>query len=101
MEVNRKMYSKEFKEQAVQLIETSGKAVSKIAKDLGINANMLRRWRTELREFENSSFPGQGHRQLGTDSEEEVRRLKEELLTVTIERDILKKAVAIFSKPQK
>jgi transposase len=101
MVVNRKMYSKEFKEQAVQLVKTSEKSVNEIARDLGVNANMLRRWHTELQESGNHSFPGQGHRQQGTESEEEIRRLKEELLTVTMERDILKKAVAIFSKPQK
>ena len=104
--VNRKIYTKEFKEQAVQLIKTSDQPVSKIAKDLGLNANMLRRWRDELKEFKDCSFPGQGHRQPGTELEEENRRLKEELLTVKMERDILKKACGFaskgraFSKPQ-
>ncbi len=56
--VNRKIYTKEFKEQAVQLIKTSDQPVSKIAKDLGLNANMLRRWRDELKEFKDCSFPG-------------------------------------------
>jgi transposase len=97
---NRKAYTKEFKEQAVQLIKTSNQPASKIAKDLGINANMLRRWRDELENSNGHVFPGQGHRQPGTELEEENRRLKEELLTVKMERDILKKAVAIFSKPQ-
>lgn len=98
--VNRRVYTKEFKEQSVQLIKTSDQPVSKIAEDLGINANMLRRWRDEQEKLNDRSFPGQGHRQPGTDLEEENRRLKEELLTVKMERDILKKAVAIFSKPQ-
>lgn len=97
---NRKIYSKEFKEQAVELVKTSNQSVNKIAKDLGINANMLRRWQAEMQEYNERSFPGQGHRHPGTDLEEENRRLKEELLTVKMERDILKKAVAIFSKPQ-
>lgn len=101
MSVNRRVHSKEFKEQAVQLIETSGKPISQIAKDLGIRDSMLRRWRDELRKSGKDSFPGQGHRQQGTDLEEENRRLKEELLLAQMERDILKKAVAIFSKPQK
>lgn len=101
MAVNRRVHSKEFKEQAVQLIETSGKPIAQIARDLGINDNMLRRWRDELRKSGERSFPGQGHRQQGTDLEEENRRLKEELLLAQMERDILKKAVAIFSKPQK
>jgi transposase len=98
--VNRKAYTKEFKEQAVELIKTSDQPASKIAKDLGINANMLRRWRDELDNSNDHAFPGQGHRQPGTELEEENRRLKEELLTVRMERDILKKAMAIFSKPQ-
>ena len=95
-----RIFSKEFKEQAVLLTETSGKRVSEIAHDLGIRENMLWRWKKELREAGSRSFPGQGNRQPGTDLEEEVRRLQRELHLVTMERDILKKAVAIFSKPQ-
>jgi transposase len=94
-----RVFSKEFKEQAVLLTETSGKKVSEIANDLGIRENVLWRWKKEFREAGARSFPGQGHRQQGTDLEEENRRLKQELLDVKIERDILKKAVAIFSKP--
>jgi transposase len=97
----RRVYTKEFKEQAVMLTETSSKSVSEIAKDLGIRENNLWRWKKEFREAGARSFPGQGNRQVGTDLEEENRRLKEELLLVQMERDILKKAVAIFSKPQK
>jgi transposase len=99
--MSSRVFSKEFKEQAVLLTESSGKKVGEIANDLGIRENMLWRWKKELREAGERSFPGQGHRQPGTDLEEEVRRLKQELLDVKMERDILKKAVAIFSKPQK
>ena len=95
-----RVFSKEFKEQAVLLTQTSGKKVSEVAEDLGIRENMLWRWKKEFREAGERSFPGQGNRQQGTDLEEEVRRLKQELLDVKMERDILKKAVAIFSKPQ-
>ncbi len=96
-----RVYSKEFKEQAVLLTESSGKKVGEIANDLGIRENMLWRWKKEFREAGVNSFPGHGNRQQGTDLEEENRRLKQELLDVKMERDILKKAVAIFSKPQK
>jgi transposase len=96
-----RVFSKEFKEQAVLLSETSDKKLGEIANDLGIRESMLWRWKKELRETGERSFPGQGNRQAGTDIEEEVRRLKQELLDVQMERDILKKAVAIFSKPQK
>ena len=95
-----RVFSKEVKEQAVLLTQTSGKKVSEVAEDLGIRENMLWRWKKEFREAGERSFPGQGNRQQGTDLEEEVRRLKQELLDVKMERDILKKAVAIFSKPQ-
>lgn len=101
MTEERRVFTKEFKEQAVLLTETSCKKVSEIAQDLGIRENNLWRWKKELREAGSRSFPGQGNRQPGTDLEEENRRLKEELLLAQMERDILKKAVAIFSKPQK
>lgn len=95
----RRVFSKEFKEQAVLLTETSGKTVSEIADDLDIRENMLWRWKRELRESGARSFPGQGHCRQGTDLEEEILRLKQELHLVTMERDILKKAVAICSQP--
>lgn len=97
----RKVYSKEFKEQAVLLSETCDKPVSKIAEDLGIRENLLWRWKKEYRKAGANSFPGNGNRQAGSDQEEEIRRLKQELHVVMMERDILKKAVAIFSQPQK
>lgn len=96
-----RVYSKEFKEQAVLLTETSDKKLSEIAKDLGIGGSLLWRWKKEFREAGERSFPGQGNRQQGTDLEEKVRQLQQELLDVQMERDILKKALAIFSKPQK
>jgi transposase len=98
---HRRVFSKEFKEQAVLLTETGDKKVSEIADDLGIRENVLWRWKRELREAGPQSFPGQGNRQKGTDLEEEILRVKKELHIVTMERDILKKAVAICSQPQK
>lgn len=97
----RRSFSREFKEQAVLLCETSGKQVSEIAADLGIGENTLWRWKKELREANARNLPGGSSRQQGIDLEEENRRLKQELYIVTMERDILKKAVAICSQPQK
>jgi transposase len=74
---------------------------NKIAEDLGIRENMLWRWKKEFRKAGSRSFPGQGTRQEGTELEEKYRRLENELHTVMMERDILKKAVAIFSQPPK
>lgn len=97
----RRVFSKEFKEQAVLLTELGDKKVSEVADDLGIGENMLWRWKRELREVGSRSFPGQGNRQQGTELEEEILRLRRELHLVTMERDILKKAVAICSQPPK
>lgn len=94
----RRVYSDEFKKEAVELTKTSGKKISEIAKDLGISTTNLRRWRNELEKTEGNCFPGHGNRTPGTSEEEEIRRLKRELEIVKEERDILKKAVAIFSK---
>lgn len=95
----RRQYDEEFKRNAVELCRTSGKTVSQIARELGINSNILSRWRREQAGYGNRAFPGTGKLMQGTDQEEEVRRLKKELALAQEERDILKKAMAIFSKP--
>lgn len=86
-------YDKEFKEQAVRLIYDTGKSVPQIAKDLGININTLYGWKLKY-----DRIPGSTGL---TPIEEENRKLKKELADAVMERDILKKAVAIFSTPRK
>jgi transposase len=95
---SRRKYDEEFKRNAVELTYNSGKTVSQVARDLGININMLGRWRKEQTSYNDRAFPGVGKQRRGTDLEEEVRRLKKELAIAQEERDILKKATAIFSK---
>lgn len=90
-------YTKEFKQQAVQLAQTSGKSRIQIAKDLGISDSALSKWCKELGERGEEAFSGKGHQ---TSLEEEVRRLKREVEILRQERDILKKAVSIFAQPQ-
>jgi len=97
----RRAYSSEFKKEAVELTKTSGKKINQIAEDLGISATNLRRWCKDSEKHGNNCFPGHGNRITGTAEEEEIRRLRRELQIVTEERDILKKAVAIFSKTPK
>jgi transposase-like protein len=89
----QRTFTPEFKQEAVHLLETSGKSGIVIAKDLGISDTILYRWRKELRATGNSAFPGKGHQ---TELEEEVHRLRREVETLRQERDILKKAAAIF-----
>src|SRR5262249_19810370 len=83
----QKVYTKEFKEEAVRLAQTSGKPIAQIARELGISDSAIHGWRKELAERENEAFPGKGHQ---TALEEENCRLKCELERVQQERDILK-----------
>ena len=96
----RRRYTEEFKREAVALSYSPNKTVKEVANDLGINRTMLTRWRSELKRLDERAFPGSGLQRL-TPEEEEKLRLKRELAIVTEERDILKKAMAIFSKKPK
>lgn len=90
-------YTKAFKMEAAKLVQTSGKSMSQVAQELGVSDSSLSRWCREFGVHGEQAFPGSGHQ---TPEQEEVRRLKRELEVVRMERDILKKAVAIFSHPQ-
>ena len=92
----RRKYSREFKLEAVRLAETSEKSDSQIERDLGISRGCLYRWRAAIASEGEQAFPGQGR--LGPE-QEELRQLKREVEILRQERDILKKAVAIFSHP--
>ncbi len=97
MEGKKRQFTKEFKKEAVEYNLTSGKTVEEVARDLGISPHNLTRWRKEYRKRGQLAFPGHGKENL-TPQEEESRRLKKELIDITQERDILKKALAIFTK---
>jgi len=97
MEGCRRVYSEEFKKNAVGHSWTSEKTVEEVARDLGISHNNLRRWRAQYRKNGELAFPGNGKQKLSP-QEDEIRRLKKELYDVRQERDILKKALAIFTK---
>ena len=91
----RRKYDREFKLEAVRLSHEPGRSVSGVARNLGISANVLHRWRRQLADGGERAFPGKGHM---TPEQEELRRLRRELADVTEERDILKKALAVFSR---
>jgi len=95
MTQTRKKYDKEFKQKAVELSTARGNA-AEIAEELGIKVDLLYRWRREYNEYDKNSFPGQGKMKM-TDQEREIARLKKELRDARMERDILKKAISIFS----
>ena len=71
--------------------------IKELAVELNIRVEVLYRWRSEFATLEGGSFPGNGRKKM-TEEESELERLRKELADVRMERDILKKAVGIFSK---
>jgi transposase len=96
----RRNYNSEFKKDALKHLELSGKSVTEVASDLGVKRDRLYKWRIEAQERGDVAFPGKGRQGL-TEAEAEVLKLKKQLKNAQEERDILKKAVAIFSKASK
>jgi transposase len=94
MTEKRKTYTAEFKHEAVRLVTEQGYGVSEAARNLGLNINMLRRWKRELSERANGAFPGKGHL---PPAQEELHRLRDEVKRLRMERDILKKAAIFFA----
>jgi transposase len=91
-------HSREFKEEAVRLVVHGGRPAVEVAQGLGIHVNMLHKWIRRHKEDPASSFPGKGHLK---PQDEEMRRLERENANLKEERDILKKALAIFSRHPK
>jgi transposase len=96
----RNKYTREFKIEAVRLLDTGDKSGHELEADLGIGSGMIYRWRKQL-EDEGATpgmraFPGKGKPR-----DEELARLRKELAEVREERDILRKAVAIFSRTKR
>jgi transposase len=92
----RRKYDREFKQMVVEL-SNNREDLSVLASELDIRAELIYRWRREAATHQAASFPGQGNKTL-TEEQREIARLKKELRDAQIERDILKKAVSIFSK---
>ena len=93
---NRRTYDRQFKIDAVRLLKESGKTATEIADNLGIKRDLLSRWKNELADETKKAFTGKGNPR-----DEEVVRLKKENTDLRMERDILKKAMAIFSQPER
>ena len=95
MSKKRRNYTREFKQEALQLWETSGKSGQQIEADLGITHGLLYKWRGDSQLAGEAAFPGHG--QVNA-NDTEMHQLRRELAEMREERDILKKAVAIFSQ---
>ena len=98
MTKQQKKYSKEFKLETIELARTSGKKDSQLERELGLSRGCLYNWRKEVERDGLQAFPGKGRLK---PADEHVRGLERELAIVQQERDILKKALAIFTRSQR
>ncbi|MBA2669177.1 MAG: transposase [Gemmatimonadetes bacterium] len=96
MAEKRKQYTREFKVEAVRLLEESGRSKTQVARELGIRESLLGRWRAQLEERSAAAaFPGNGRISA---AEEEIRRLRRENEQLRQERDFLRKTAAYFAR---
>jgi transposase len=98
MEDHGRSFSREFKLEAVRLVTAGGLSLSLAARDLGVGESVLGRWKKQLADDPVEAFPGKG-RLISQD--EKLRRLRRGNEILRQERDILKKAVGIFSRVPK
>lgn len=93
----RKNYSKEQKLEIVKLSLEENQTVTSLAERFDVSANTIYNWRSKYLKDREEAFPGKGNKLLNAE-QREIERLKKELREAELERDILKKAVSIFSK---
>lgn len=88
----KKRFDRDFKISTVKMVTDGGHKISEVARSLGIHANQIYSWKKKFGDHGEKAFPGKGHLT-------ELAALRRKLRDVEMERDILKKAVGIFSKP--
>lgn len=91
----RRVFTAEFKREAVKLAQRSGVTKKQVAHELGIHPNLLRYW---MGQFESGAWEAQAGTVLKSVPTQEMEKLRRELSRVKMERDILKKALAYFAK---
>jgi transposase len=91
--MGRRKFSKEFKREAVQLLRTSGKSLSQIARELGVGVSVLQAWREMVAAEEKTGIT--------TSEQDELARLRRDNDRLRMEVEILKKATAFFAKESK
>lgn len=89
--IKKKRFDRDFKISTVKMITEGGHKASEVARSLGINPTQLYSWKKKFSDNGEKAFPGKGHLT-------EIAALRRKLRDVEMERDILKKAVGIFSK---
>ena len=93
--MQRRVFSREFKIEAVKLVRDRGVAVAQACRDLDVAESVLRRWMRDLAADPGQAFPGHGHVK---PEQQEIDRLRREVAKLKAERDILKKAAAYFAR---
>ncbi len=91
----RRHFTNEYKKNAVKLVTEKGLPVDKVARDLDIHPNVLHAWRRKFFHKGDDAFVGKGNPK---PEEAELKKLRKKLAEVEEERDILKKALTVFSK---
>ena len=91
----RRIYTPEFKAEAVKLVTEKGYSLAEAARSLGIHETLLRSWKLAVEKQGDQAFPGHGKL---PPFEEEIRHLRAENQRLRAERDILKKATALFAQ---
>jgi transposase len=94
MKQTRRRFSKEFKLEVVRQL-ASGRRQADVARELGVDAQVIRRWQGQVKIDPGTAFPGNGRR---AREEDELQRLRKEVVQLRAERDFLKKAAAFFAK---
>ena len=95
MSEKRRSYDKEFKLSAVKMITEGGMSLIQVSRDLGVNENSLHKWKKDYLSDQQNAFPGKGNLK---PEQEELRKKDQEIARLTMERDILKKALGYFAK---
>ena len=93
--MQRRIFSREYKLEAVKLVRERGVTVAQAARDLDVHENVLRKWVREYGDDPTQSFPGKGQMK---PEQLEIERLRREVAKLKAERDILKKAAAFFAR---
>jgi transposase len=101
MRKQRQSFSREFKLEAVRLMEEGKKPAAELARELGLRRNQLYKWKEKTDKHGGNAFPGPGRRLSAGAEAGENARLKRELEKVKEENEILKKAAAFFAREMK
>jgi transposase len=95
MKRQRRIHSREFKQEAVALVVEHGYSYAAAGRSLGVNGNLIGRWKRELEDNAGEAFPGKGKR---TAEQQRIHELESENRRLWMEKEILKKATAFFVK---